>query len=68
MKHEGAEVYGWVERLVSWSGGLAGLGTALAAGLLAIWRHGYRAGQRAERARRMEAKLDQLTGGVSDAG
>ena len=55
-----ADTPGWIERMVSLGGGAAGLLTAIAVGLAAIWHHGYRAGRAAERAQRQAAVIERL--------
>lgn len=59
--HHVAEEMGRLGNLVGALGGLAGIGTALAAVIVAIWRHGYRAGKEAERRRQDRERLERLS-------
>lgn len=47
-------------RLVGFLGGLAGIGTTVAAILWRIWRSGYLAGVKAEQARKMAQDLETI--------
>lgn len=60
---EDMESIGW---LVGLLGGIAGIGTALASGCLAIYRRGYRAGREAERRCRQERNLEQIAEHLND--
>ena len=60
MTEAHADAPAWIDRALSWTGGMAGIAVALAAGLGAIWRHGYKAGVSAERARRRDAIIEGL--------
>ena len=57
---EHGDPIGWVGNWIGLVGGLAGIGTAIAAALIAIWRNGYNAGRQVERNRQQSELMQRL--------